>query len=82
MRYEITYCSIQSDHMLATPRPHSSEVVECKDSAALDRYILRQKDRHGRKYKKATWQERKTYGFDYISGMGAVKVKPVTVKKI
>ncbi len=80
MRMKIKYYSIQSDHILAIPAYSRSEIVDVKSFKELQKYIESQKDGYGHKFKK-----KKSFGFDYTSVAGAVKVesyKPPKVKKI
>lgn len=77
MIYKITYCDIQSSHILATPSPSSEEYVKTNDPKKLEKYILSKKDMHGHPFKKE-----KKYGFDYISNAGGVIVSVVKIKAI
>ena len=84
MKKTIIYCSIQSDHILAVPEETHREVIEVSSMAKLQRYIETKKDDYGHRYKKSE-KTCKSFGFDYISIAGGVKVedyKPPTVKKI
>ncbi len=83
MKYKIKYHYIMSDHILASPEFHHSEIVEAKTRADLDKYIKSQKDDYGNHFKKA--KSKKMFGFDYTSRVGGVKVevyKPPKVKKV
>jgi hypothetical protein len=85
MKYKITYCEIQSDHVFAVPTPYNSEVVDADTWEDLDKYILSKKDGYGHKYRKADKKRRTAFGFDYTSNAGAVKVTKynnIKVKKI
>ena len=77
MKYIIEYYWIQSDHILATPDYGKSETVECNSIKELDDYLSKQHDPWNKKnyYKKATEEEKKMFGFDYISRQGGVKIE-------
>ncbi len=82
MKIKISYCSIKSGHILAMPELTHSEIVEAKGlgDPKLVKYITSQKDYYGHKFKK-----KKTFGFDYTSNTGAVRVeeyKELQVKKL
>lgn len=77
MKIEITYCTIQSNHILAVPEPTHSEIVEVDSWKDLDKYIEKQSDLYGNRFKKD-----KSFGFRYISGAGGVKVKRYKPPKI
>lgn len=84
-KYEIRYYEIQSDHILAMPEFHHKEVVEAKFYNEALAYIRKQKDGYGHKYRLATDEEHKMFGFDFHSAAGAVKIrkyKPRKVKQI
>ncbi|HEC64613.1 hypothetical protein LCGC14_2575010 [marine sediment metagenome] len=74
MKIKIIYCSILSDHVLAMPEFTHSEMVKAKglSDPKLVNYITSQKDRYGHKFKK---DSKKTFGFDYTSNQGGVKVE-------
>jgi hypothetical protein len=81
MQYTISYYDI--DHgggLFAFPEFTRSEVVEADSRDDLVDYITKQKDLHGHHYRRE-----KSFGFDYISNQGAVKVRvyaPPRIKKI
>lgn len=70
MKRVIEYYEIKSDHVLAIPEFVSKENVEFKNIEDLDKYIRSKKDLSGSKYKKKS-----SFGFDYISNQGAIKIK-------
>ena len=70
MKIKIKYYYIKSDHILATPEYDHKEIVEVANQEDLDNYIFKQKDDYGNKFKKKT-----SYGFDYISHQGGIKIK-------
>ena len=74
MKIKISYCSIKSDHILAMPELTHSEIVEAEDlgDPKLVNYITSQKDWYGHKFRK---DSRKTFGFNYTSNTGVVKVE-------
>lgn len=79
MKYLIKYCNMTSDSMFAVPSLTSEEIVEAKSEEDLDKYITSKKDRYGHPFKKD-----KSYGFDYISKTGGVKIEKYNpkIKKI
>lgn len=80
MKKIIEYYDIKSDHILASPEFTDKEVVEVKNQKDLDRYVESKTDMSGGKFKKKS-----SFGFDYISSQGAVKIKdykPPKIKKI
>ncbi len=79
-KVKIEYHSIQSDHILAFPEFDHSEVVEYETPRKLQRYIESKKDDWGNYYKKP--DKKKSFGFDYVSRTGGVKVKPYKPTKI
>jgi len=79
MRYEIRYHTIQSDHILAIPEFSHKEVVEATTPLKLRKYIESKKDEYGHHYKKA---KKPSFGFDYTSNAGGVKVKPYKPPKV
>ncbi len=74
MKIKISYCSIKSARVLAMPELTHSEIVEAKgfDDPKLVNYITSQKDWYGHKFKK---DSKKTFGFNYISNTGGVRVE-------
>jgi hypothetical protein len=72
MNIIISYHTIESDHVLATPEFTHSEVIEALgfDDPKLIKYIESKTDGYGHKFKK-----KKNFGFDYISRAGGVKVE-------
>ena len=78
-RFKIKYYYLKSDHMLACPEYDHEEIVEVRSLEKLDKYITTQKDQMGHYFRK-----KKSFGFDYISNQGAVKVEVYNpkIKKI
>ena len=67
------------------PKETHREVVEHSDSNALNLHIIHKLDDWGNKFEKASARDKKTFGFDYISRTGGIKVetyKPPKIKKI
>ena len=73
MKIRVQYFEIMSDHIFATPQYDREELVEATslNDPKLIAYIESKKDFCGNNFKKS---ETKSYGFDYISNAGAVKV--------
>ena len=81
MQKVIIYHSIQSDHILAVPQETHRETIETKSMAKLREYVETQMDAYGHKFKKSSRQE--SFGFDYLSKEGGVKIEdPPEVKRI
>lgn len=72
----IKYYYIKSDHIFAKPEYDHEEIVEGTDKQ-IENYILKQKDQYGHLFK-----QDKSFGFNYISNQGAVKVLPYKEKII
>ena len=69
-KYKVDYHGIPfGAGLFETPKYERSEFIEANDMDDLDKYILLQKDSYGNKFKKA-----KSFGYDYISRSGGVKV--------
>lgn len=80
MLYQISYYDIEyGANMFAMPSFTRDEIVDAENKKEIHKYITEQKDLYGNPYKKATSSKKKTFGFDYISHSGAVKVKIVKV---
>lgn len=79
MKYLVRYYWIQSDHILATPEFHHEEIIECSGPREIKEYVEKQSDGWENKYK-----QKKSFGFDYISSQGGVKVSEYNpkIKKI
>jgi hypothetical protein len=71
MKFVIEYHYIQSDHIFAIPTFHHSETIECKHRGDLENYIAKQRDQYNNPFKYD-----KSFGFDYISARGGLKVYP------
>ena len=69
VKYEIRYYLIKSDHFLAIPEFSHKEIVKTTFKN-LQKYIESKKDAYCNHYKK-----KKSFGFDYVSNTGGVKVK-------
>lgn len=69
MKYLIKYYLCQSDSMFAIPTFTHEEVIECSVPRKIKEYVEKQKDGYGHGYK-----QNRSFGFDYISKQGAVKV--------
>lgn len=82
MKKIIKYYYIKSDHIFASPEYDHEEIVEVENEQKLKDYIESKKDDYGCKFEKS---KKKTFGFDFISKYGGVKVldykKPI-IKKI
>ena len=77
MKKTIEYHYIKSDHIFASPEFHHSEIVEVENEEKLTAYIESKVDDWGHPFKKEA-----SFGFDFISNQGGVKVKDVKIKKI
>ena len=77
--FEITYCTVQSDHILAIPTAHRSEVVICGSWDMIKDHIEGQSDLYGHPY---TYDPNHTFGFWFKSHAGGAKVKPYREKKV
>ncbi len=81
-RVIINYHTIKSDHIFATPEYTHSEVVNASSPADLINYVEKQTDQYGHNFK---YEEEKSFGFDFISHAGGVKIEDYNdpdVKKI
>jgi hypothetical protein len=75
MKVKIKYHNIEHGaSMFASPSFTNSEIVECVDldDPKLISYIESKKDQHGNKFKIS---KKKSFGFDFISNQGAVKIE-------
>lgn len=81
MRKLIKYYSIEyGAPLFSIPKFTNSEIVEVNSEKELQKYIESKKDEYGRFFKK-----KKSFGFDYISTNGGIKVenyKSPKIKKI
>ncbi len=79
MKYIIEYWDIGEGGGLAMffPEFTRKEIIESDTEEELNTYILKQKDKWGGEFRK-----KKSFGFDYISNNGAVKVKQYKEPKI
>lgn len=72
MRYIVKYYYIKSDHIFAVPEYDHEEIVNVKKIGDLHKYIESKKDQYGHYFK---YSANKSFGFNYISGAGGVKIK-------
>lgn len=80
MKKIIKYYYIKSDHIFASPEYDHEEIVEVESDEKLTKYIESKKDGWGNNFKK-----KKSFGFDFISNEGGVKVldyKNPIIKKV
>lgn len=70
MKYKIKYYYIKSDHIFASPEYDHNEIIDTSSEEELQKYIESKKDQYGNNFKKEN-----SFGFDYISNQGAVKVE-------
>lgn len=79
MQYIIGYYSLGEGGGLSMFWPEFThrEIVDAPNEEELNKYISTKKDKWGNIFKK-----KKSFGFDFISKAGAVKIKAVKVKKI
>lgn len=78
MKYVIEYYDIEyGAPIFSSPKLTRKEIVDPVTIAALERYISKQTDLAGCKFKKE-----KIFGFNYISNQGALKVYPYKVPVI
>ncbi len=78
-RFEVTYCTIQADHIFATPEPTHSEIIEVAEWARLVKHVEGQKDLYGHKFK---YSPDHKYGYWFTSHAGGVKIRPHRSPKI
>lgn len=83
-QFLIEYYEVSPDAhpVFASPEFSKSEVIEAQEKKAVELYVEQCSDHMGHPYKKS---ELKSYGFDFISKMGAVKItdyQPPKIKKI
>lgn len=76
MKKIIKYYYIKSDHIFASPEYDHEEIVEVENDEKLAKYIESKKDGWGNNFKK-----KKSFGFDFISNQGGVKVLDYIYKK-
>lgn len=78
MKIKIKYYDIPFDAgYFATPEFTSEEIVEIKNDKQLQDYIKTKRDLCGNSYKR-----KKSFGFDYISNQGAIKISRVKIKHL
>lgn len=80
MKYLIKYYYIKSDHMFAQPEFDHEEVIDALNEHILDDYICKQKDEYN-----SLFQKKLSFGFDYISNYGGIKIskyEPIKIKQL
>ena len=80
MKYKIEYCTVLGDSIFSIPECTHSEIVESNTYEDLKKYIESKSDDYGNKFK-----EKNSFGFQFISRRGGVKVfeyLPPKIKKI
>ncbi|MFW6312021.1 MAG: hypothetical protein ACOC1K_07295 [Nanoarchaeota archaeon] len=79
MKIKIDFYEIMSDHVLATPQYFRSETIEAESTKdpKITEFLANRTDSYGYNYTPATDEDKKRFGFDFMSEQGAANVKSI-----